>query len=381
MTAAAHVHVARRLMANIESNAPDQDDAPMKVPASSYRDPARWQAEIDKIFLSVPLVVALSCDIRQPGDYNALEIAGRPLLVVRGDDGVARTFINMCRHRGARVVDPGCGSARRFTCPYHAWTYDANGALVGVTGRDTFGDLDVTGLVELPTQERVGVVMAVLTPGAEIDVDAWLGGMADALALLRLDEMHRYPATTELESPNWKVAADGYVDGYHIGYLHKQSIGVNSITNRNTYDLFGPHQRIGFASKTTAELAGMPEDQWVLKDRMSMVHYIFPNISMAGGLDDAPLMISRLLPGPTHDRSKTHQFHYYRQPVEGTEAMAKAEERRQMYERVVRDEDYVTGFGITGALAAFGDDHFRFGRNERGNQHLHRTIDALVNGG
>ena len=380
MTAPAHVHVARRLMANIQSNAPDQEDAPMKVPASSYRDPARWQAEIDKIFLSVPLVVALSCDIRQPGDYNALQIAGRPLLVVRGDDGVARTFINMCRHRGARVVDPGCGSARRFTCPYHAWTYDPNGALVGVTGRDTFGDLDVTGLVELPTQERVGVVMAVLTPGAEIDVDAWLGEMADALALMRLDEMHRYPATTVLESPNWKVAADGYVDGYHIGYLHKQSIGVNAITNRNTFDLFGPHQRIGFASKATAELANMPEDEWVLKDRMSMVHYIFPNISMAGGLDDAPMMISRLLPGPTHDRSKTHQFHYYRQPVEGAEAMAKAEERRQMYERVVRDEDYVTGFGITGALAAFGDDHFRFGRNERGNQHLHRTIDSLVNG-
>ena len=55
-----------------------------------------------------------------------------------------------------------------------------------------------------------------------------------------------------------------------------------------------------------------------------------------------------------------------------------AEERRRLYQSVVRDEDYTTGFGITKALGAFGDDHFRFGRNEPGNQHFHRTLDALV---
>jgi hypothetical protein len=74
------------------------------------------------------------------------------------------------------------------------------------------------------------------------------------------------------------------------------------------------------------------------------------------------------------------QYQYFRQPLDTDEARTKAEERRRLYEAVVRDEDYSTGFKITGGLGAIGDDHFRFGRNEQGNQHLHRTIDALVNG-
>ena len=377
MAAATHLDVARRLLANVESNHPDQAEAPMKVPASSYRDPARWERELQRIFLLVPLLVALSCDIAEPGDYSSIDIAGRPVLVVRGDDGAARAFLNLCRHRGAKVVQPGCGSARRFTCPYHSWSYDRQGALVGVPGRDTFGELDVTGLIELPVAERVGAVFCVLSPDADLDIDDWLGPMADALAALRLRDLHPYRVTTELESPNWKIAADGYVDGYHLGYLHKNSIGAKAITNRNTYDFFGPHQRIGFATKGTPGLRDLPESEWSLPDAMSMVHFVFPNVSMSGGHGDS-LMLSRLVPGPTPARSRTIQHQYFRQPIVGEEATARAEERRLLYEAVVRDEDYVTGFGITAGLEAFGDDHFRFGRNEPGNQHLHRCIDALV---
>ena len=101
MAATSHLEIARRLMANVEANHPDQTDAPMKVPAAVYRDPQRWQAEMEKVFHRVPLAVAMSCDIAQPGDFNTLEVAGRPILVVRGDDGVARAFLNLCRHRGS----------------------------------------------------------------------------------------------------------------------------------------------------------------------------------------------------------------------------------------------------------------------------------------
>ncbi len=379
MTATSHMELARRLLANVEGDTPDQSPAPMKVPVSSYRDPQRWQAEMERVFQRSPLVVALSCDLRQPGDYSAVEIVGRPIVVMRGDDGVARTFLNICRHRGARLAAEGCGHARRLTCPYHAWVYDNGGRLVGVPGRDTFGDLDVTGLVELPTDERAGVILAMLTPGADLDGEAWLGDMASALLMMHLENLYRYDVVTELESPNWKVAADGYVDGYHIGYLHRNSIGAKSITNRNTFDFYGPHMRVGFASKATAELRDLPESEWSLPEAVSLVHFLFPNVSIAGNATGA-LMLSRLLPGPTPDRSRTLQYHYFRKPLDSAEALAKAEARRQTYERVVADEDYVTGFGITRNLGALGDDHFRFGRNEPGNQHLHRTIDALVQG-
>ncbi|MET0458169.1 MAG: Rieske (2Fe-2S) protein, partial [Ilumatobacteraceae bacterium] len=191
MTATSHADVARRLLANVDAGTSDQAESQMKVPIAAYRDLQRWETEMEQVYRRSPLVVAFSCDIRNPGDYDSLEIADRPILVVRGDDGAARTFLNVCRHRGAQVAE-GCGHTRRFTCPYHAWVYDTRGALVGVPGKNTFGELDVGGLIELPTHELAGVVLAVLTPDLDFDPGEWLAGMEDALAMLRLDELHRY---------------------------------------------------------------------------------------------------------------------------------------------------------------------------------------------
>jgi phenylpropionate dioxygenase-like ring-hydroxylating dioxygenase large terminal subunit len=365
----------RRLQSNVEVGLPDMAASPMKVPAAGYADTAQYRKEIEEIFLKVPLLVALSCDVREPGEFLAYDIAARPIVVMRGDDGQVRTFLNVCRHRGARLTDEHCGTARRLTCPYHAWTYDSQGALVGVPGKDSFGEVGATGLVELPTEERVGAVFACLDPAATLDLDKWLEGFDESLAMLRLDELHPYRVPTLLDSPNWKLAADGYLDGYHIGYLHRNTIGRKAITNRNTYDLFGPHVRVGFATKLTSsapdEIA--PNE---LPDYMSLVHYVFPNVSMSGGHGDS-LMLSKLLPGATVDRSTTVQFHYFRKPVEG-DLLVTAEERRVTYEGVVRDEDCATIFGINDSLAAIGDGHFVFGRNEPGNQRLHETIANLT---
>ncbi len=96
---------------------------------------------------------------------------------------------------------------RRFTCPYHSWVYDTRGPLVGVPGRDTFGELDVSGLVELTTHERAGLILAVLTPGLDFDPAEWLAGMDDALELLRLDELYRYPVRHRAGEP--QLEADG----------------------------------------------------------------------------------------------------------------------------------------------------------------------------
>jgi phenylpropionate dioxygenase-like ring-hydroxylating dioxygenase large terminal subunit len=368
--------LVQRLQANVSAGLPDMADAPMKVPAAGYADPAQYKLELERIFLKVPLLVALSCDVREPGDFLAYDLASRPIIVVRGDDGQVRTFLNVCRHRGARLTEEHCGSARRFTCPYHAWSYDSSGSLVGVPGKDSFGEIGATGLLELPTEERVGAVFSCLDPSATLDLDTWLAGFDEALATLRLDELHPYRVPTTIASPNWKLAADGYLDGYHIGYLHRNTIGRKAVTNRNTYDLFGPHVRIGFATKET-----MSADEEVLAqgnppDYFSLVHYVFPNVSISGGHGDT-LMLSKLLPGATVDRSTTVQFQYYRQPVVG-DRVAVAEEKRQTYEAVVRDEDCATIFGINDGLAAVGDGHFVFGRNEPANQQLHRTIARLT---
>jgi nitrite reductase/ring-hydroxylating ferredoxin subunit len=364
--------LCRHLRARVAADRPALAAGVLEVPAASYRDPEQWQLEMREIFLKLPMLVALTCDIPAPGDFHTFELAGRPLLVVRGDDGRARTLLNVCRHRGAIVATEPSGCARRFTCPYHAWSYDRSGRLDAIPGRAYFGNVAAEGLVEFPTQELAGAIFAVLDPEATFDAAEWLGGMADSLAALRLDRMHPYRQTSVLESPNWKLTADGYVDGYHLPYLHRDSIGGKILPNGHSFDLFGPHVRLAMATKRIEEIDTRPEADWQLPDYMSLVHYVFPNVSISGGHGDTA-MLSRLLPGPTPDRSTTIQYQYFRQPLD-TEGERAAERKRITYEAVVRQEDYATVFGIGRALGALGEAPILFGRNELGSQHLHRTV-------
>jgi phenylpropionate dioxygenase-like ring-hydroxylating dioxygenase large terminal subunit len=377
MTASPLTDIAQRLLANVDKESGDLAAEQMRVPARSYLDVAQWEREIEEIYRKVPLVTAFSVDLPQTGSFVTLEIADRPVLVVRGDDGVARSFLNVCRHRGAQVACVGRGRQRRFTCPYHSWVYDTRGALVGVPQRDTVGPVDVDGLVELPTAERSGVVFTVLTPGLHLDIDEWLGDMASALDMLELDRLHPYDVPAVLASGNWKTTADGYLDGYHIGYLHSATIGAKSITNRNTFDLYGPHVRIGFANKPILGMRDLPIEQWNLTEAMSLVHYIFPNISISGQPGRA-MMISRMEPGPTVGESTVVQYHYSRTPLTTEGDIAEIEARRVTYGAVTRDEDFVTVIGINRGLPAFGDGSFLFGRNETGNHNLHRWVEKLT---
>jgi phenylpropionate dioxygenase-like ring-hydroxylating dioxygenase large terminal subunit len=371
--------LAERLLRNVDAESGDTVADMMFVPAASYLDQARFERELSEVFLKSPLMVAMSCDLPKPGDFSALTIADRPIVVVRGDDGAARTFLNICRHRGAKVTPDCFGSARRFTCPYHFWVYDRMGSLVGNTAPGAFDGMGAEGLMELSTKERAGLIFATLTPGVQFDLDDWLGDMADALDHLNLNNLYRHRDGLVADSGNWKATADGYVDGYHLGYLHRNTIGQRSITNRNTYDVFGPHVRLGFANKPLLEARKKSSADWDLREVMSLVHFIFPNISISG-LPGHGLMVSRILPGAMAGSSQVEQFQYFREPMVTDEQIRSADAKRELYFAVTRDEDFATVKEVTAAAGAIGEDVFRFGRNEVGNQNLHRWIDAAVSG-
>ena len=137
--------------------------------------------------------------------------------------------------------------------------------------------------------------------------------------------------------------------------------------------------RLGFANKPLPTMRDTPVDEWQLNLGMSLVHYVFPNVSISGQ-PNTSLMVSRILPGPTVDKSIVTQFQYFREPLVTEQMAADAERKRATYEAVTSDEDFATVMKITAALPSIADDNFRFGRNERGNQNIHRWIDALVAG-
>jgi nitrite reductase/ring-hydroxylating ferredoxin subunit len=372
------VAMARHNLAHVAAGSIDQAPQVARVPAAHYVDPERFERERARIFRRLPLVLALSCELREPGAYKALTAAGVPVLLSRGSDGAVRAFLNACSHRGAQLVLDGSGTARRFVCPYHAWTYDERGALVGVYAAGDFGEVDKSchGLVKLPAAERAGLIWVTLDPASRLEIDRFLCGYDAVLAEFGFEHWHLV-GRREVAGPNWKIAYDGYLDLYHLPILHKNTFGPD-FPNRALYHAFGPHQRVDSPNPLLAKLAEKPESEWDARFLLGGVWTIFPHVSIASfDAGGRGVLVSQLFPGATVGESLTVQSYLLEREPDAA-GRAAAEKMFELLGYVVREEDYATGLRQQRTLATGARSHVLFGRNEGGGQRFHRWVDHLL---
>ena len=369
-----------RLFAHLANDSTDMADQQLEIPISYYLDEELWQRELQEIFYKIPLPVAMSVALPNPGDFKAMRVVGREIILSRGKDGRMNAMLNVCRHRAMKLVPEGCGNARRFTCGYHAWTYDTDGKLTGVPAEDTFGDVDRDeySLVRLACEERAGIIFVCLTAGREIDVDAWLGDALPHLERLELDKCVHF-TTKELAGPNWKVTLDGYLESYHFSTLHPDTVALTNHTNRATFDALGPHCRNVFALKSMDAMAGTPRDEWEPAAALGLIYWLFPGMSIAGGMRERTV-VSIILPGDSWGESMTWQTTLMRRAPETAAELEEAEKTADWFFAAFRDEDYAAQQLVQDGLASLADKHMIIGRNEIAVQHAHESVRRLMNG-
>ncbi len=378
MSRAELIEMAKHSLAHARAGTIDQEPDVMQIPASNYFDQQRWQLEMDRIFKRVPLMLAMSCEIPEPGDYKAMEAVGVPVLISRGQDHQIHAFVNMCSHRGAVIMDEGTGNTHRFTCPYHAWSYDQKGALIGVFAPGDFGAIDRScyGLKALPVAERAGMIWVTLDPHSQLDIDVFLSGYDSLLNQFGFADWHMFEQRI-VAGPNWKIAYDGYMDLYHLPILHKETFGPQ-MPCQALYYAWGPHQRVSSPDPRLALLVEQPEDEWSDDVLLGGVWTIFPHISIAtfeGG--GRSVMISQLFPGTTPQESFTVQNYLMARAPDENQAR-QAREQFDLLKYVVEEEDYATGLKQQRALMTGIRDHVLFGRNEGGGHRFHRWLDRII---
>ena len=198
------------------------------MPAGFYTDPAIFAAERERVLLATWIFLARDDQVPKPGDYRAIDTTGGPVILARGGDGVVRTFVNACRHRGGLLIEGNeSGNAQRIVCPYHAWSYRPDGSLAGCPDMNEAVDFDRTqlGLIELRTESWAGFVFTTFNTAAPPLIDT-LGDLPDRFASHRLDEM-RCTWTTVLEPRcNWKLVLENAMETYHTGTVHRRSVGT-----------------------------------------------------------------------------------------------------------------------------------------------------------
>ena len=195
------------------------------LPGHWYADPDHHALEMDRVFGRSWIGVAGTDQVEKPGRFLATTVAdGTPVLIVRGDDGALRAFLNVCRHRGAPVAQ-GAGTARALSCPYHAWVFRLDGTLSRATGvgePDGF-DPDEYGLAPVGVTTFARTVMVNLDPDAPA-FDP--GPRVDGLAPYRVDDLELGRTDRYEAAFNWKVLVENYSENYHTPFVHSQLIGA-----------------------------------------------------------------------------------------------------------------------------------------------------------
>jgi phenylpropionate dioxygenase-like ring-hydroxylating dioxygenase large terminal subunit len=229
----------RQLRSSKEMPVPTLQDS---RPAWIYTSEERFEQERRDLFFRAPVIVAPSAFLPEPNSAVAMDGYGVPIIVSRNGEGVAHVFINACRHKGAKLME-SCEPVKnaRITCPYHAWSYGVDGALIGIPRQEVFPALDkaTLGLVPLSTFEGGGMIWVGLdhkSPPAQLEGTGQIIADLDAFGL---GDMYVYGRRSYELKANWKAVMEPFLEPYHIHRLHANSIANMFVDGSNINTHFG----------------------------------------------------------------------------------------------------------------------------------------------
>jgi phenylpropionate dioxygenase-like ring-hydroxylating dioxygenase large terminal subunit len=345
---------------------------------ADYTCPKQAAAEKELFFRNGPVIVGLSGLLPKPGDFMTHDHTGVPILLVRRQDGSLGAFLNVCRHRGARVAE-GCGNAKLFTCPYHAWSYDAEGKLRGRPDDRSFAgfERETIGLRPLPVVERYGMIFVASAPGATLDVDSLLGGVQQDFVGLRLETWHHYETRELTRKLNWKIVVDTFLETYHLQYLHTDTVSPILHSNTATFDAFGPSLRLVAARRTIDKLRTTPQDQWNLIPLVAAIYVLFPNTVFI--LQGDHVETWHVYPSGDGVNEATMRVSFYTPEPPATEKARQHWDRNfKLLMDTVELEDFPLAEGIQRGFHSPAQDAIHFGRNEPALQHFHKSVKRAL---
>jgi phenylpropionate dioxygenase-like ring-hydroxylating dioxygenase large terminal subunit len=216
----------------------------VRAPKEAYTSQDWLEREMNGLFTRSWVFAGLAGDSLDPGDYRTVRCGRSSLIVLLGKDGQLLAFHNLCRHRGVELLDDESGTVGgSLVCPYHRWTYGLDGSLRGMPNREAcFLDLDRTSLGLKPASIGQFRELVFVNPDPEADFDEWIGplrGREWPHDLLAPDVKEAVPLVYDLKC-NWKVFVENAIDGYHLAYLHENTLG-GPLPDQNLWERAGEH--------------------------------------------------------------------------------------------------------------------------------------------
>jgi choline monooxygenase len=357
------------ILAHIDNGTTDLGDQEWYEPVENYRSQARFDAE-RRLMRRLPIPFCPVAALPEPGSYVARNAAGVPLVVVRDLEGNIRAFRNACRHRGMQLAE-GSGCTKILRCSYHGWAYRLDGQLEYVPHEHGFPGLhkNTNGLVPVHAVDiRGGLVF--------VTQDEPVGpGALESLPDLLTDEQVVFDSDETVDDINWKLAAEGTLEGYHIKPTHPESFFPYGYDNLNVIEMQGPNSRVCFPFRRIEKIRDAPRENVSLDRMVTLVNRVFPFSSVIRLAQHYTVSLAEP-ESPTRTRYYNYQLTLPKQdgaaPTE--EELARAKRDAAFVTDTGAEEDAKVVSAIQAAIGSGANSHYRFGRFESAIAHLHRHL-------
>ncbi len=372
------IELLKELLGLHEARSAFLTDAIERRPVEDYFDEARFRRERETVFRASPQPVVHASELPEPGSFLRRDFAGLPLLFTRDSDGEAHVFLNVCRHRGTRLVDDEKGCKGRFSCPYHAWTWNNRGELLAIPQAELgFAELDrsTLGLGRVGCVEKYGWVWVKANSDEVPDIDASLGELAGDFDWFDSSNHRVVHADEMIGNANWKIFVEGGIEAYHFRVAHRNTIAPYFLDNLSSYRLFGPHMRSVLARRTMTELPDQPEDSWRLGEHAQVLYSVFPlNQFLVQSDHFAWIQMEPLSATSTRIRMSTLA------PADRLERDEDLQHWAKNHEITTKTlaEDFVIGESIQSGLESGANTHLTFGRFEGALGEFNRCVDSRL---
>ena len=369
---------ARKLLGYLEKRTTALAEDVYRNPVGDYTCPQQAERERELFFRKGAFNVGLSALLPNPGDWMTHDYSGVPILLSRDREGKLGAYLNVCRHRGARIANGSGSGEKDFRCPYHGWCYGLDGKLIARPDEPSFAAAarETHGLRPLPVVEKYGMIWVSPDPEAKFDVDEMLGGMGGDLAAYGLETWHHYETRVLRRKMNWKLGVDTFGETYHLQHLHPDTVDPLFFSNRCTFDAFGPNHRMLAARKTFETLRGLPEHEWDVFDNTVVICVLFPNTVFTYQRDHVETW--HFFPGDAVDETVIYVSLYIPEPVANPKAKEHWDRNFNLLMATVEMEDFPTCEGMQIGFRSGAQDAITFGRNEPALQHFHKSIRAAL---
>jgi choline monooxygenase len=346
------------------------------IPASWYTDARLADLERHAVFSATWQMVGRLDQVSAEGRFLSADVAGEPIVVVRGTDGGLRAFYNVCRHHGAAVVTEPEGKTHLLRCPYHGWTYSLEGALKGTP--DFAGvchfEKDKNGLVQIAADTWENWVFVRLDPEGP-PLPEFLGtALVDQCRKLDLSRFHSMERRHYAFDCNWKVFVDNYLDGgYHVPHLHK---GLDSVLDYSRYSIENG-ERFCLQRSPIVREGAEPETGAVRTGEEALYYWIYPNfmVNWYEGVMDTNLVLPLGV-----DRTEVI-FDFFFTDVASEEARARNRASIDVGQRI-QDEDTAICKSVQRGLGSRAYGAGRLSVRREGGEHLfHRLLSSDLNRG